>query len=215
MTISLKRPAARPALPFSLTLLFATMWNCHAQPDARRKILHKFAKNSGSKHGFRCAIPGCPNRGVTQQCCKQRLCVACLAHTLRTAFDDRLRTRCPFCRKTLLRPGSVVKKLMCVFPSHAVTIECEGGPPAALAHFPCPQGRYDSRESAVRLLSIAQKQMLSSAQERLDIARAKNAQLTQSLAAMRGQKDTKVLSPEDKDFANNHGECCAGVVEMP
>ena len=191
------------------------MWNCHAQPDARRNILHKFAKNSRRKHGFRCAIPGCPNRGVTQQCCKQRLCVACLARTLRTAFDDRLRTRCPFCRKTLLRPGSVVKKLMCVFPSHAVTIECEGGPPAALAHFPCPQGRYDSRESAVRLLSIAQKQMLSSAQARLDIARAKNAQLTQSLAAMRGQKDTKVLSPEDKDFANNHGECCAGVVEKP
>ena len=193
------------------------MWNCHAQPDARRKILHKFAKDSGSKHGFRCAIPGCPNRGVTQQCCKQRLCVACLAHTLRTAFDDRLRTRCPFCRKTLLRPGSVVKKLMCVFPSHAVTIECEGGPPAALAHFPCPQSRYDSRESAVRLLSITQKkkQMLSSAQARLDIARAKNAQLTQSRAAMRGPKDTKVLSPEDKDFASNHGECCAGVVEKP
>ena len=121
----------------------------------------------------------------------------------------------PILQENTAAPGSVVKKLMCVFPSHAVTIECEGGPPAALAHFPCPQGRYDSRESAVRLLSIAQKQMLSSAQERLDIARAKNAQLTQSLAAMRGQKDTKVLSPEDKDFANNHGECCAGVVEMP
>ena len=67
----------------------------------------------------------------------------------------------------------------------------------------------------MRLLSIAQKQMLSSAQERLDIARAKNAQLTQSLAAMRGQKDTKVVSPEEKYFANNHGECCAGVVEKP
>ena len=91
VTISLKRPAARPALPFSLTLLFATMWNCHAQPDARRKILHKFAKNSGSKHGFRCAIPGCPNRGVTQQCCKQRLCVACLAHT------HHVQALCSFC----------------------------------------------------------------------------------------------------------------------
>ena len=191
------------------------MWNYHAQPDARRKILHKFAKNSGSKHGFRCAIPGCPDRGVTQQCCKQRLCVACLAHTLRTAFDDRLRTRCPFCRKTLLRPGSVVKKLMCVFPSHAVTIECEGGPPAALAHFPCPQGRYDSRESAVRLFSIAQKQMLSSAQERLDIARAKNAQLTQTLAAMCGQTRIKLVAPEGKDFARSHGERCAGILENP
>ena len=136
VTILLKRPAARPALPFSLTLLFATMWNCHAQPDARRKILHKFAKNSGSKHGFRCAIPGCPNRGVTQQCRKQRLCVACLARTLRTAFDDRLRTRCPFCRKTLLRPGSVVKKLMCVFPSHAVTMR--GRSACSAGTFPMP-----------------------------------------------------------------------------
>ena len=195
--------------------LCAMTQNSHRQPCARRELSYRFAKKFASKRRPRCAIPGCHSPGVKQKCCKQPLCVACQARTLRTAFDDRLRTRCPYCRKTLLRPDSVVKKLMCAFPSHAMTIECEGGPPAALAHFPCPQGRYDSRESAVRLLSIAQKQMLSSAQARLDIARAKNAQLTQSLAAMRCQKDTKVVSPEEKDFASKHGECCAGVVEKP
>ena len=91
MRDNLIKATSSATLPFSLTLLFATMWNCHAQPDARRKILHKFAKNSGSKHGFRCAIPGCPNRGVTQQCCKQRLCVACLAHT------HHVQAPCSFC----------------------------------------------------------------------------------------------------------------------
>ena len=113
----------------------------------------------------------------------------------------------------MLRPDSVVKKLMRVYPSRAVTIECEGGPPAVLAHFPCPQGRYDSRESAVRLFSIAQKQMLCSAQARLDIARAKNAQLTQTLAAMCDQIRIKLVAPERKDFARNHG--CAGILENP
>ena len=77
-----------------------------------------------------------------------------------------------------------------------------------LAHFPCPQGHYDSQESAVRSLSFAQKQMLS-------FARAKSVQLTQSLAAMRGQRNTKVCSPENKHFADNHGEDCAGILENP
>ena len=191
------------------------MQNSHRQPCARRNISYRSAKKFAGKRRPRCAIPGCPNRGVKQKCCKQALCVACQARTLRTAFDDRLRTRCPYCRKTLLRPDSVVKKLMCAFPSHAMTIECEGGPPAALAHFPCPQGRYDSRESAVRLFSIAQKQMLCSAQARLDIARAKNAQLTQTLAAMCGQTNIKLVAPEGKDLARNHGERCTGILENP
>ena len=177
--------------------------------------MYRFAKNAAGKRRLRCAMPGCPNRGVKQNCCKQPLCVACLAHTLRTAFDDRLRTRCPYCRKTLLRPDSVVKKLMVVFPSHATTIECKGGPFAVLAHFPCPQGRYDSRESAVRLLSIAQRQMLCSAQARLDIARAKNTELAQTLAAMCGQTRIKLVAPEGKDLARNHGERCAGFFEKP
>ena len=189
------------------------MQNSHRQPCARRKISYRFAKKFASKR--RCTIPGCPNRGVKQKCCKQPLCVACQARTLRTAFDDRLRTRCPYCRTSLLRRDSVVKKLMRVYPSHAVTIECEGGPPAVLAHFPCPQGHYDRRASTVKLLSIAQKQMLCSAQARLDIARAKNAQLTQALAAMCGQKRIKLVAPEGKDLARNHGERCAGILENP
>lgn len=179
------------------------------------RSLHRSAKRFASKRCPRCAIPGCHSPGVKQECCKQPLCVACQARTLRTTFDDRLRTRCPYCRKTLLRPDSVVKKLMCVFPSHAVTIECEGGPPAVLAHFPCPQGHYGSRESAVRLLSIAQRQMLCSAQARLDIAREKNAQLTQSLAAMCGQRNSVVLSPEGKDSADKHGKRCAEFLKNP
>ena len=191
------------------------MQNSHGQPCARCKISYRFAKKFASKRRPRCAIPGCHSPGVKQQCCLQPLCVGCLARTLQTAFDDRLRTRCPYCRKTLLRPDSVVKKLMVVFPSHATTIECKGGPFAVLAHFPCPQGRYDSRESAVRLLSIAQRQMLCSAQARLDIARAKNAQLTQTLAAMCGQTSIKLNAPEGKDLARNHGERCAGILENP
>ena len=177
--------------------------------------MYRFAKNAAGKRRLRCAMPGCPNRGVKQNCCKQPLCVACLAHTLRTAFDDRLRTRCPYCRKTLLRPDSVVKKLMGAFPSHAATIECEGGPPAVLAHFPCPQGHYGSRASTAKLLSVAQRQMLCSTQARLDIAQAKNAQLTQTLAVMCGTRGGDVLSPERKDSADKHGIHSAGIREAP
>ena len=191
------------------------MQNSHGQPCARCKISYRFAKKFASKRRPRCAIPGCHSPSVKQKCCKQPLCVACQARTLRTAFDDRLRTRCPFCRTTFLRPDSVVKKLMRVYPSHAATIECEGGPPAVLANFPCPQGRYDSRESAVRLLSIAQKRLLCSAQARLDIARAKNAQLAQTLAAMCDQTRITLVAPEGKYLARNHGERCVGILENP
>ena len=195
------------------------MRNSHSRRGPNHQILYRFAKNFAGRHGPRCAIPGCPNRGAKQQCCKQPLCVACLAHTLRTEFDDRLRTRCPYCRKTLLRPPSASKKLMRAFPSHAATIECEGGPPVVLAHLPCPHGHYECRTSTVRLLSIAQKQMLSSTQARLDLAEKKNVQLTQTLSAMRGCHNARyecgkrgggVLSPERK---GNDGIDSARILE--
>ena len=182
---------------------------CQLSKQKRLLRLSKVAKQLRHRRVPNCAMPGCPNRGVKQNCCRQPLCVACLAHTLRTAFDDRLRTRCPYCRKTLLRPDSVVKKLARAFPSHAAAIECEGGPPAVLAHFPCPQGHDGSRASTVRLLFIAQKQMLCSTQARLDIAQAKNTQLTQTLAGMCGKRAGDVLSPEGKDSVGNHGIHCA------
>ena len=163
-----------------------TMRRSRMQPGGKRTLLSRIARQFACKRRPRCAIPGCPNSGVKQKCCKQPLCRGCLAHTLRTAFDDRLRTRCPFCRKTLLRPDSVAKRLMHhAFPSHAATIGCEGGPPAVIAHLPCPKGHYECRGSTVRLLSIAQEQMLFSTQARLDLAEKKTAQLTQTIAAMR------------------------------
>ena len=86
----------------------------------------------------------------------------------------------------MLVPTGVVKRLMhYAFPSHAATIGCEGGPPAVIAHLPCPKGHYECRRRTVRLLSVAQEKMLFSTQARLDLAEKKTAQLTQTLAAMR------------------------------
>ena len=126
-----------------------------------------------------CAIPGCSARGLAVRCCRQRVCVVCLAHTLRTSLDQRLRTRCPYCRKTMLIPMSVVKKLMVhAYPSHAATIECYCGPPAVVAHFPCNEGHYDCKASSIRVLSVAQQRQIESMREQLDRAHCKIAHLT-------------------------------------
>ena len=95
------------------------------------------------------------------------------------------------------------------FPSHAATIDCQGGPPVALAHLPCSQGHYHCRASSLRLLSIAQKQMLSYTQARLDLAEKRIMQLAGSLAAVsheRGRRGGGFLSPEVKGSANKDGD---------
>ena len=82
----------------------------------------------------------------------------------------------------MLVPDSVVKRLMArAFPSHAVTIECDGGPPAVLSHFPCLEGHYHTKGSTVRLLSVAQESLLETLSRQLDRARAANARLSQEL----------------------------------
>ena len=152
------------------------------QKAASRLRLSPFAKNVGRKR-IRCAIPGCSAGGAAaSRCCGQRVCVVCLAHTLRTSLDQRLRTRCPFCRKTMLVPMSVVRKLMSrAFPSHAATIESDLGGHAVVAHFPCNEGHFDCRASPVRVLSIAQQRQIDSMREHLDRAHRKIAQMTPAL----------------------------------
>ena len=82
----------------------------------------------------------------------------------------------------MLVRDSTVKRLMArAFPSHAVTIECDGGPPAVLSHFPCPEGHYHTKGSTVRLLSLAQESLLETLSRQLDRARAANARLSQEL----------------------------------
>ena len=84
-------------------------------------------------------------------------------------------------------PVGAVKRLMAAAcPTHATTIECDGGPPAVIAHFPCIDGHFDCKGSTVRLLSIAQERLVQSMRGRLGRAHEKNAQLTQALAVLRG-----------------------------
>jgi hypothetical protein len=64
------------------------------------------------------------------------------------------------------------------YPSHAATILCDGGPPAVLAHFACPEGHFDCCASSVRVLSVAQQRQVESMRERLERAHRKIAQLT-------------------------------------
>ena len=85
----------------------------------------------------------------------------------------------------MLVPDGVVKRLMArAFPSHAVTIECDGGPPAVLSHFPCLEGHYHTKGSTVRLLSVAQESLLETLGRRLDKARDVNARLSRELATV-------------------------------
>ncbi len=149
--------------------------------------LSRIARSLASKRRRPCAIPGCTSRGIVGRCCGQPTCVKCLARTLRTALDDRLRVRCPFCRTQFLVPDSTVRRLMaraCPI-THATVIECSGGPPAVLAHFCCPEGHYVCKASSIRLLSVAQKMLVHHLQLDLDRFREKNAQLACQLASMR------------------------------
>ena len=83
----------------------------------------------------------------------------------------------------MLVPDGVVKRLMArAFPSHAVTIDCDCGPPAVLCHFPCVEGHYHTEGSTVRLLSVAQESLLETLGRRLDKARDVNARLSRELA---------------------------------
>jgi hypothetical protein len=66
--------------------------------------------------------------------------------------------------------------------SHATTILSDGGPPAVLAHFPCPEGHYVCKASSVRLLSVAQTMLVRHLQRDLDRVREKNGQLACQLA---------------------------------
>ena len=69
--------------------------------------------------------------------------------------------------------------------SHATTILSDGGPPAVLAHFPCPEGHYVCKASSIRLLSVAQKMLVHHLQLDLDRSREKNARLACQLATVR------------------------------
>ena len=105
-----------------------------ARPEAMR--LSSFARSVGRSRRLRCALPGCSARGAAGRCCPHPLCLKCLARCLRTALDERFRIRCPFCRTTMRVPVGAVKRLMAAAcPTHATTIECDGGPPAVIAHF--------------------------------------------------------------------------------
>ena len=177
---------------------FSTMPVC--QKAASRLRLSRFAKSAGRAR--RCAIPGCSARGAAARCCGQRICVLCVAHTLRTSLDLRLRTRCPYCRKTMLVPMSVVRQLMIrAYPSHAAIIESDG-PPAVVAHFPCNDGHFNCRASPVRVLSIAQQRQIDSMREHLDRAHRKIAQLTPALTqppcSLGGRRGRNLFSPEKK-----------------
>ena len=157
------------------------MFSRPAKLAREQRRLGKFAK-SVSKRLARCAIPGCAARGSAARCCGQRICVLCRARTLRTSLDLRLRTRCLYCRKAMLIPMGLARKLMArAYPSHAATIECDGGPPAAVAHFPCPAGHFVCRASSVRVLSVAQQRQLESMREHLDRAHRKIADLMPAL----------------------------------
>ena len=91
----------------------------------------------------------------------------------------------------MLVPDGVVKRLMArAFPSHAVTIDCDGGPPAVLSHFPCLEGHYHTKGSTVRLLSVAQESLLETLVRRLDNARDVNARLSLELATATQQVST-------------------------
>ena len=66
-------------------------------------------------------------------------------------------------------------------PSHALVVETEGGPPSVVAHLPCAEGLYCSRESQVLLLSIAQERLIDPLQQRLDKEREAVARYSEQL----------------------------------
>ena len=67
------------------------------------------------------------------------------------------------------------------FPSHAVVIESDLGPPAVVAHLQCNDGHFNCRASSVRILSIAQQRQIDSMRERLDRAHRNIARMTPAL----------------------------------
>jgi hypothetical protein len=82
-------------------------------------------------------------------------------------------------------------------PSHALIVETEGGPPSVVAHLPCAEGRYCSRESRVLLLSIAQERLVDALQQRLDKEREATARLSRQLGCV--QSRAAAVSPEGND----------------
>ena len=82
-------------------------------------------------------------------------------------------------------------------PSHALVVETEGGPPSVVAHLPCLEGQYRSRQSRIVLLSIAQERLLDVLQQRLDKEREATARLAQQLGCV--QSCAAAVSPEEKD----------------
>ena len=82
-------------------------------------------------------------------------------------------------------------------PSHALVVETEGGPPSVVAHLPCLEGQYRSRQSRVLLLSIAQERLVDALQQRLDKEREATARLAQPLGCV--QSCAAAVSPEEKD----------------
>ena len=82
-------------------------------------------------------------------------------------------------------------------PSHALVVETEGGPPSVVAHLPCLEGQYRSRQSRVLLLSIAQERLVDALQQRLDKEREATARLAQQLGCF--QSRATAVSPDEKE----------------
>ena len=169
-----------------------------AMPGAR---LSRFARRVAlSARKQRCALPGCGRdaRVLSCCCCGKALCAQCRVHTLRASFGRRLFSRCPFCRRAARPRAPALKRLLAAAcPSHALIVETEGGPPSVVAHLPCAEGRYCSRESRVLLLSIAQERLVDALQQRLDKEREATARLSRQLG--RVQSRAAAVSPEGKD----------------
>ena len=107
-------------------------------------------------------------------------------------------SRCPFCRKAA-KPRKAALKCMiaAACPSHALIMETDGGPPSVVAHLPCSEGQYRSRQSRVLLLSIAQERLADALQQRLDKEREATARLPWQLGCVKSC--AAEVSPERKD----------------
>ena len=107
-------------------------------------------------------------------------------------------SRCPFCRRAAKPREAALKRMMAAAcPSHALIVETEGGPPSVVAHLPCLEGLYCSRQSRVLLLSIAQERLVDALQQRLDKEREASARLSRQLGCVESR--AAAVSPEGKD----------------
>ena len=146
----------------------------------------------------RCALQGCGRQASARRCCGKALCAHCRVQTLRASLDRRLVSRCPFCRRAARPRAAALKRMMAAAcPSHALVVETEGGPPSVIAHLPCLDGLYCSRQSRVLLLSIAQERLVDALQQRLHKERELTARLSWQLERVKSRAGD--FAPEGKE----------------